>query len=80
MSDAAAKRDEHLAGPGRRVVGVLVAENLGAAVLVDAHGLHGRECVSLRPNLSPARASEKSTGRACGWARRPQRAGFGAAL
>ena len=32
--------EEHLARPGCRVRGLLEDENLGAAVLVDSHGLH----------------------------------------
>jgi epoxyqueuosine reductase len=41
-----AQPDENLAGPGYRIVRILVAQDLGAAVLVDAHRLHWRD-----PNL-----------------------------
>jgi hypothetical protein len=33
--------DEHLAGPGDRIFHVLVPEDLGTPVLVDADCLHG---------------------------------------
>ena len=42
LSDAARSRTSTSPGRRRRVGDVLVAEDLGPAVLVDAHGFHGR--------------------------------------
>ena len=44
--------DEHLARPGDRVGDLLVAEHLGAAVLMDPHRLHGHNPVMTAAELT----------------------------
>ena len=45
--------DQNLARPGDRIVRVLVAQDLRAAVLVDAHRFHGRILTAERCYLPP---------------------------
>ena len=45
--------DQDLARPGDRIVSVLVAKDLRAAVLVDAHRFHGRILTAERCYLPP---------------------------
>ena len=55
-----AQRDEDLTRPGLGIRHVLVAEDIGAAVLVDANRLHGAESFHDRRRAEPARCGARA--------------------